>query len=57
MKMQDVRKIAKGMGLKTNGSKAAVITRIQAAEGNDTCFGTRTTCPQMNCCWRKDCLK
>lgn len=57
MKMQDVRKIAKGMGLKANGSKAAVITRIQTAEGNDACFGTRTSCPQMDCCWRQDCLK
>ncbi|MDT8389368.1 MAG: SAP domain-containing protein [Lentisphaeria bacterium] len=57
MKMIDVREKAKKMGLKANGGKAAVITRIQEAEGNEPCFGTRTTCPQMNCCWREDCIK
>lgn len=57
MKMTEVRKIAKNMGLKANGGKAAVITRIQEAEGNEACFGTRTTCPQMDCCWREDCIK
>jgi len=56
MKMQDVRKRAKEMGLKVNGSKAAVIQRIQKAEGNEPCFGTKQRCGQLACCWRDDCL-
>ena len=55
MKMQDVQKRAKELGLKASGTKAAVIRRIQEEEGNEPCFGTRETCDQSECCWRDDC--
>lgn len=56
MKMADVRQRAKAMGLKTNGSKADVIHRIQAAENNEQCFGSnKVTCAEDGCCWRDDC--
>lgn len=57
MKMPEIRQKAKSMGLKADGSKADLIQRIQSAEGNDVCFGTRTSCPHKDCCWREDCLK
>jgi hypothetical protein len=56
MKMQDVRDKAKEMGVKTGGKKADVIRRIQEAEGNEICFGTRNECAEMACCWREDCV-
>lgn len=57
MKISEVRTKAKEMGLKANGSKSDIVHRIQAAEGNEACFGTRSTCPHMDCCWREDCIQ
>lgn len=58
MKMADVRKKAKALGIKTSRkSKGDVIREIQAAEGNIVCFGKAGDhCDQHNCCWRDDCL-
>ena len=58
MKMQDVRNIAKGMGINTGAkrTKQDLILEIQTKEGNIPCYKTRTECPEMNCLWRDDCL-
>ncbi|MBN2644696.1 MAG: SAP domain-containing protein [Desulfuromonadaceae bacterium] len=58
MKMDEIRKIAKSMNLKTSGvKKADLIHAIQAAEGNPVCFATATSdqCGQPDCLWREDC--
>jgi len=58
MKMQEVREIAKKMGIKTaNMKKADVIRAIQLAEGNIDCYdsGKSAECGQDNCLWREDC--
>lgn len=59
MKMQDIRKKAKELGIKNifGLSKAELIKRIQRAEGNFDCFGTaKDYCDQFACCFREDCL-
>lgn len=60
MNMQEVRTRAKerGVAAKAGIKKADLIHLIQAAEGNPECYGAewRFDCPQMDCCWRKDCL-
>jgi len=58
MKLTDIRKVAKGMGLKAGKMKKAdLIKKIQEAEGNFTCFQTASDyCDQDRCCWRTDCL-
>ena len=58
MKVTEIRSKAKAMGLKVSGArKAGVIRAIQAAEGNNPCFGTAVDeCDQTGCCWRADCL-
>jgi len=59
MKMNDVKKIAKGLGLTTavGMKKAQIIRAIQEREGNFPCFGTaRDYCDQPKCIWQQDCL-
>jgi len=56
MKITEIRKKARRAGVKTNGKKADLIHRIQEAEGNNPCFGTRDRCGETACCWREDCL-
>ena len=56
MKMAEIRDRARAMGVRTGGLKQDLIRRIQSAEGNQPCFGTRTECDQTGCCWREDCL-
>jgi len=58
MKMADIRRKAKELGVKVQRlKKADLIRAIQTAEGNAPCFATgRTECDQLACCWRKDCL-
>ena len=56
MKMIEVRKRAKAEGVKTHGSKASVIRRIQESEGNEQCFDSKSSCDRIECCWRDDCL-
>ena len=58
MKMDDVKAIAKAMGVKAGSMKKAELVRaIQAAEGNETCFNTElaAVCGQGECLWRDDC--
>ena len=58
MKMDEVRKRAKKLGLKTGGKKKVDIIRaIQEAEGNAPCFKTgMDDCAEMDCCWRDECI-
>lgn len=38
--------------------KAEIVHAIQAAEGYDTCYGSRTEgCPYVLCCFMADCYK
>lgn len=60
MRMDEIRAIAKAMGLRTaRMNKTTVIREIQKAEGNFDCFATPVDgqCDQMLCRWRQDCLK
>jgi hypothetical protein len=58
MKLNEVKKIAKVMGLETaRVTKEKLVRTIQLEEGNDPCFGTgrATECGQQSCLWREDC--
>lgn len=60
MKMQEVREMAKKLGLKPGKirKKTDLIRAIQSAEGNMPCFQTEvSSCDQADCCWRGICLK
>lgn len=59
MKIQDIRAIAKKMGIKVEKlGKTELIRSIQKAEGNLTCYATSGhECDQINCIWREDCIK
>ena len=57
MKLTEIKKMAKGMGLKVSRvKKADLIREIQVAEGNIPCFGTVIECDRLDCLWREDCL-
>lgn len=58
MKMVDIKTLAKKKGINPGKMrKADLIHAIQENEGNSPCFQTgRTTCDQMTCCWRADCM-
>jgi len=59
MNIEEVRNIAKQHGLHPGKlTKAGMIKRIQAEEGNFDCFGTAHdgVCDQVNCLWRGDCF-
>ncbi len=58
MRMEEVREMAKALGLKTaRMKKVDIIREIQKAEGNFPCFGTAIDfCDQTACLFRKDCL-
>ena len=59
MKINDVRKIAKGMDINTyRMKKEGIIRAIQQAENNMACFATErvTYCNEDKCLWRDDCL-
>ena len=58
VRMDEVRKRAKALGIKTaQMKKADLIRQIQKTEGNFDCFGTaQDYCDQWNCCFREDCL-
>jgi hypothetical protein len=58
MKVEEIRAIAAGMGIKAGKMKKAELIRsIQKAEGNEECFdaGKVLLCGQMECLWREDC--
>ncbi len=58
MKIQEIRKIAKSCGVDAgNGRKKQDIIRdIQISEGYSPCFGTKDTCEENGCLWKKDCM-
>jgi hypothetical protein len=59
MQMQEIRNIAKEIGLKTSRlSKVDLVRQIQTAEGNFSCFATAIDgdCDQTGCIWREDCF-
>ena len=57
MKLQEIRQIAKGMGVDASSSrpKQDLIRDIQTAEGNSPCYKAINDCGIMNCLWRGDC--
>lgn len=59
MKMQEVRTMAKAMGITSFGkSKAELIREMQRKEGNFDCYGTAVGyCDQVACCFRSSCLE
>lgn len=59
MNMQEVRGVAKELGVKTSRmTKVNLIKAIQIAEGNFSCFASAAggDCDQLNCIWRADCF-
>ena len=59
MQMQEIRTIAKDIGIRTaKASKVELVRSIQVAEGNFNCFATAIdgTCDQTGCIWREDCF-
>ncbi|VAW63489.1 hypothetical protein MNBD_GAMMA10-305 [hydrothermal vent metagenome] len=59
MKIQDIRVIAKDIGVKASGmNKSLLIQTIQSAEGNFNCFSSALEgeCDQTSCRWREDCF-
>lgn len=59
MQMQEIRNIAKLLGIKTSRlSKVDLVRQIQIAEGNFECFATPTDgyCDREDCNWRDDCF-
>ena len=60
MKMADIRKRAKELGIKSSRMKKVDLIRsIQVSEGNIACFGTERVqyCGEEACLWRDDCSK
>lgn len=58
MNINEVRKIAKTMGINSAKKKKADLVReIQQAEQNIACFGTDRfhDCGELDCLWRTDC--
>ena len=58
MKMNELRAIAKTLGINSFGkNKAELIREIQRKEGNFDCFGTAASyCDQLECLFRASCL-
>ncbi|HED39359.1 MAG TPA: SAP domain-containing protein [Chromatiales bacterium] len=59
MKMQEIREVARSMGLKSGRlNKMTLIRTIQLNEGNFDCFASALNgeCDQLQCRWREDCL-
>jgi hypothetical protein len=59
MKLQEIREIAGKMGIAAGKlNKTELIRTIQRTEGNTDCYALRGhECDQINCLWRKDCMK
>lgn len=58
MNMQEIKTIAKEHGIKSsNLKKRELVQAIQAAEGNEQCFGVGKSaeCCQEKCLWKADC--
>ena len=59
MTVKEIQAIAKKMGIQSKKMKKVDLIRtIQTTEGNNPCFqtGVITSCDQMHCCWRSDCM-
>jgi len=59
MKMQEIREVAKAIGIKTGRmNKLKLIHTIQLSEGNFNCFASAAEgeCDQALCAWRTDCF-
>jgi hypothetical protein len=58
MKMQEIRAMAKGLGVNSFGkSKIDLIREIQLKEGNFDCYATSNGyCDQLSCVFRSSCL-
>ena len=59
MKFNEIRKMAKGMGINTfQMKKIDIIRSIQRQEHNIDCFGTERVayCGEERCLWREDCM-
>ncbi len=59
MKMTEVRKLAKELGINAFGkSKVMLVRAIQKKEGNFDCFARVIDyCDQSGCCFRQACFK
>lgn len=61
MRLLAIEKLAKNKGILNTWkyTKPELIRAIQKKEGNTDCFGSlnRRKCPELNCCWRADCIK
>jgi len=59
MTFNEIKKIARGMGINTYRMKKADLVRgIQQGESNIECYGTERVdyCNEHECLWRNDCL-
>jgi hypothetical protein len=59
MRLEEIQKMAKGMGIRSlKMKKPHLIRAIQRAENNIECYGTKrvTNCQEMACLWKSDCL-
>jgi hypothetical protein len=58
MKMQEIRSMAKGLGINSFGkTKTDLIREIQRTEGNFDCYATSNGyCDQAECIFRSSCL-
>lgn len=59
MRLSEIQKKARVLGIRDTWkySKRELIRSVQRKEGNFDCFSTRTSCDQMLCCWKSDCIK
>ncbi len=59
MKLPEIKEKAVELGIDiTKKKKKDLILEIQAAEGNEQCFGTNDgNCPYTDCCFWDDCIK
>lgn len=58
MNMQEIRAIAKKLGVKSSKlKKAELVQAIQSSEGNEPCYesGKSADCDQKECLWKDDC--
>jgi len=59
MNFNEIRTMAKGLGINTNRlKKTEMIRNIQRAESNIDCYGTARVqhCNEDTCLWREDCF-
>lgn len=60
MRLEEIRKIARGFGIRPRGMrKGELIRTIQKTENNVPCYGTGRVdqCNETRCLWRGDCRR